>query len=375
MDYGKVLILLLAGMLWGCSDDDADPGPAPGEGDSTVPEFLALGEDLEQVYLYRYDRENETEEVIDLSEEQMVSPSFLTLRQYEGVLTFYTFSEGSFSAEQRNLSTGSTRSLPDVYQVSDNQSVIWGTNSSSHMFFGYYSPIGSGNFGMRVVDMENRETQEIAVEDAVQNVYEPLLHEGKLFLTYRSGEGIYRTAIYDAATFERLSSWDLGTDTASLFLSADGEMTVIRGDQEGGYIRETYDLNTLEAIEEVSFRLNRFFSPGPVQAALVNEKLYYLHFYAQPAKVPYAPAFYDFILDANSILDMPGIITDLEDETGQTVSLTAFRYDTPSRSFLLGYTRDYHKGEFLGGVMAISREGEILANFPTPFIPVFFLEP
>lgn len=375
MNTVKFLVLAWAGLFWGCSADDSDPGPGPGDADSMVPDFLALGEDLEHVYLYSYSQDNETERVIDLSEEQEVFPSFLTVRQYDEVLTFYSFFEGRFSAEQRNLSTGSTQSLPNVYEVSNDQSVIWGTNTSSHMFFGYYSPVGSGNFGMRAVHIEDQETREILVENGVQNVYEPLLHEGKLFLTYRSGEGIYRTAIFDATTLERLASWDLGMETASLFLSAEGDMAVIRGDEDGGYVRETYDLLSLEATDALAFQLNRFFSPGPVQAALADDILYYLHFYAQPSRVPFAPAYYDFIRAENSILDMPGIIADLEAETGQTISLTAFRYDTGSRSFLLGYTRDYQKGEFEGGVLVISREGDVLATFPTPFIPVFFLEP
>lgn len=363
------LALILVVFLCGCANDDQDPPPAE---DSAVKDFIVLGEDLENVYLYTYMPGMEGN-LVNLTQENSISNQFLTLRQNGEELTFYTFSAGNFSAIQRNVQTGDSRFLENIYSVSDDQSVIWGTNSPDKLFFGYYSPRGSNNFGMRTVDILSNGITDFLIEANVQNVYEPLYHAGKLFVTYRSATGDYQTLIYDASDSSLLASWDFDKVIPSVFIGEAGDIVVITGAGGNTYQQTIYNFDTLEILEETSFALNRFFPPGPLDADLIGNRLYYLNFYAQPSLVPFGPAIYDFILEENRLIDMVGIVQELEQESGEPITLTSYGYLAEGRSFLLGYTRDFNAGLFQGGVLVISETGELLENIQTPFIPIYFV--
>ena len=364
------LVLVLTGFLWGCSNDDQTPETIDV---SAVSDFIALGEDLENVYQFTYSAGRKEGELINLTNDNALSNQFLTLRQNGEVLTFFVFSAGNFSAIQRNIRTGESRFLDKVYSVSDDRSVIWGINSPDKFFFGYYSPRGSNNFGMRTVDITTGDVSDIPLEAGVQDVYEPLYHKGKLFVTFLSGSGDYRTLIINANNSALLATWDFGGAIPSFFVEEVGSIAVITGTGGNEYLQTFYDFETLEKLDESSFALNRFFPPGPLQARLIDNRLYYLYFYAQPSPIPYAPAVYDFIKEENGVIDMVGIVQALEQETGEEINLTAYRYLAEGRSFLLGYTRNFNNGLFQGGILVISEEGEVLQNLQTSFIPVYFV--
>lgn len=361
---------LLVVFIWGCSSDDQ--GPAP-EAVSVLRDFTVLGEDLESVFQYTY-RTGGEPEVVNLTQLNNLSNQFLTLRQNGEVLTFYTFSDGNFSAIQRNVQTGESRFLENIYSVSNDRSVIWGINSPDKLFFGYYSPRGTNDFGMRSVDILTEAVTDFPIEDNVQNVYEPLYHSGKLFVTFRSATGAYRTLTYDASDLSLLASWDFGTAIPSVFIGESGDVVVITGAGGNSYLQTLYNFDTLEKLEETPFEVNRFFPPGPLEAQLIANRLYYLNFYAQPSLVPFGPAIYDFILKENLIIDTVGIVQELEQESGDVITLTAYGYLAEGKTFLLGYTRDFNSGLFQGGVLVISETGEVIENIQTPFIPIYFVK-
>jgi hypothetical protein len=361
------LVLVLTCFLWGCSKDDQAPETIDV---SAVSDFTALGQDLENVYQYNYSAGTEEGELINLTKDNALSNQFLTLRQNGEVLTFFVFSAGNFSALQRNIRTGESRFLENIYAVSDDRSVIWGSISPEKLFFGYYSPRGTNNLGMRIVDISTKDITDIALENEVQSVYDPLYHEGKLYVTILSGSGDYRTLIFDTSVSALLATWDFGSAIPSLFVEKSGDITVITGGDE--YVRTLYDSETLEKLGETSFALNHFFSPGPLQAQLIDNRLYYLNFYAQPSPALYGPAVYDFIKKENRVIDMVGIIQELERESGQIITLTAYHYLPEGRVFLLGYTKDFNSGLFQGGILVISEEGELLHNLQASFIPIYF---
>lgn len=364
------LALILAVFFWGCANDEQEP---PQVEVSTVSDFIVLGEDLENVYLYTYLPGMEGD-LVNLTQENALTKTFLTLRQNGEVLTFFTFSDGNFSAIQRNVRTGESRFLENVYSVSDEQSVIWGTISPDKLFFGYYSPKGTNNFGLRTVDIAMDNVIDLPIEYGVQNVYDPLYHEGKLFINFLSASGNYRILVYDAANLSLLDSWDFESAIPSIFIEEAGDIVIITSAGGNEYLQTIYDFESLQKLEESSFIVNRFFSPGPLQAELIENRLYYLNFYTQPSQVPFGPAVYDFIRDENRIIDMVGIVQDLEQESGESITLTAYGYLAKGRSFLLGYTRDFNAGLFQGGVLVISEAGEVLENIQTPFIPTYFVK-
>jgi len=363
---------VLAITLWGCSHDDT-PSPESEE-PSSVPDFIALGEDLEHVYQYEYHAATEGETLIDLTGGDAIGNQFISLRQDGEILTFYTFSAGSFSATQRNVRTGAIRTLEDIYQISDDRSVIWGTISEEKLYFGYYSPRGSDNFGMRIVDIATKSVKDMPLEAHAQNVYEPLYYNGKLFVTYLTSKGDYRTVLVDDATSGILRTWDFGPHVPSFFIDEAGDIALITGLDGNNYQYTIYDFDTLEKLSETPFSVDRFFAPGPLQAEYIGDKLYYLNYYAQPSPIPYGPAIYDFILGENRILDIIGIVHDLQLEKGGAITLTAHRYSPQGKAFLFGYASDFNNGRFEGGILVISEDGTLIKNIETSFVPIYFLE-
>jgi hypothetical protein len=364
-------VLVLVFLFWGCSNDDASTDI---EEDSSVPDFIAIGEDLENVYLYSYLASEDREQVVNLTTEKSVDRFFITLRQNSEVLTFYSFEGGSFSARQFNMQNGETRLLENIYNASVERSIIWGTNSPEKLFFGYYSPQGTSNYGMRSVDIASDAIIDISLEANVQTVYEPLYANGKLFMTFRASSGDYRTAVIRAETLEILEVWEFGSATPSIFIDEAGNVALITNTGGVDFTQSIYDFDTLEKLGETQFSINHTFPPGPVEAELIGDKLYYLNFYAQPSVAQFGPAIYDFRNKENNIIDMIGIVEALEQEEDAVVTITAYRYLPAGRAFMFGYTRNFSNGNFLGGVMVISREGELIRKFQTPFIPVYFIE-
>lgn len=368
-----LLLWVIVLCLWGCSKDSQDTGP---NDISTIdiPDFKVLGSDLENIYQYNYTTDSISSETVNLTTDNAINNQFLTLRQVGDILTFYNFAFGNFTAIQRNVATGEYRVLDNIYSVEDESSVIWGTNSGEKVFFGYYSPRGSSNYGIRSIDIASRASMDISIEDNVQTVYEPLYHNGKLFITYRDLNGNIVVDIINADTFELIRTWDFGSSTASIFIEAAGDIAVITNLAGNEYLNTIYDFDTLEAISETSFNLERFFQPGPIDVELVADRLYYLYLEPVPSSVPYSPAIYDFIQDQNIILELFEIVQQVEQESGRNVSFTSYRYLPEGRVFLFGYTVDFNGGSFDGGILLISEQGELIEHRITPFIPIYFLK-
>ena len=357
--------------LWNCSNDDV---PQPENSISDVPDFILLGEDLNNLYLYTYDASEEDATSVNLTQEDNLGIDLLTVNQIGEVVTFYSFAFGSFSALQKNVSTGEGRQLPSFYTLEDNQSVIWGTNSETHFFVGYFSPAESGDYGMRSIEIATGAIRDVLLEADVTNVYDPIYHNGKLLLTYRIAGVGYTILVLDAGTSEVLHRWDFSGAIPSVYIEAAGDIAIITRTDGNQYTHTLYDFDTYTPKEGMDFTVNRFFSPGPLKAYLFNNNLYYLHFYAQPAPVTFSPAVYDFTADENTIVDMVGIVRQLENDKGVTISLTVFSYEPDGKSFLVGYTKDFNQGAFEGGIMVISQTGELLRDIETPFVPIFFFK-
>lgn len=371
MQIRKAFLLILVVFLWNCSNDDDLPRE---DIVSDVPDFILLGEDLNYLHLYSYDASEEDATSVNLTVEDNLGVDIITVNQVEEVVTFYSFASDSFSALQKNILTGEGRQLPAFYTLEDNRSVIWGTNSESHLFLGYYSPRESGDYGMRSIDINTNLTSDILLEGNVTNVYDPVYYNGKLLLTYKVTGESYKILVLDAATSNVLHKWEFEQEIPSIYIEEAGDIAIITSSDGNLYTHSIYDFDTYTPREEENFIINRFFAPGPLQADLVGNKMYYLFFYAQPAAVTFSPAVYDFSTDQNKIVDMAGIVRQLENESGITIGLTVFDYVPQNRSFLVGYTRDFNNGRFQGGIMVISEDGELLRNIETPFVPIYFIK-
>lgn len=363
-------LFLSAGILLSCSKNG---DTLPSDESSKIPDFKLVGEDAANIYQYNYIATLQDGEIINLTQENNIGLQYLTLRQVDDLLTFYNFSGGSFSAIQRNAVTGANGNYDNFYTVSDERSILWGTNSDRKLFLGYFSPIGSNNFGVRSFDLATDEESDINIEFKVNNVFQPIYSEGKLILTYRDQQNSYKVAIMDATSNSLLRTLDFGGANPSTFIDSNGDMAIILGKENNNHDYIVYDLETLNIVEERVFDLDRFFATGPLQAYFENEKLYYLSSFIQPSPVVAGPAVYDFISGENTVVDMIGIVQDLEQELQANITLSAFAYEKNGNVFIMGYGKQ--EGAILeGGVLLISSEGKLIDHIVLPFAPTYIVQ-
>ncbi|WP_276389140.1 hypothetical protein [Eudoraea chungangensis] len=359
-------------LLLSCSNDDE------GIEDTSVsnfPSYSVIGENFQGVFQFNYDGLDESGQLINLTEENNVLREYLTLRQVSETLTFFIFSAGKFSAVQRNYITGETNFVNEFYTDSNERSVIWGATSESQIFMANYSPRGSTNFGVRIIDLVTQEEEDLIVDFDVNNVYQPLYLNGRLFLGYMDSNSNHKLAVVDTNLNTLIRTFDFGQFAPSIFIAKDKNIGIISGNNSSDYSFTLYDISSLEPIQEESLIINRFFSPGAIQtqAEFANNGLYYLNFYFQPSPISFGPAYYDFVQKENTIIDMVSIAQEVQDEIGIPLEISAFDYEEESDTFLVGYTTFESPDLLKGGILIISREGELLLREALDFAPDYFI--
>ncbi len=370
MKYPPVVcVVLLALFLISCVGND-DSSVA--ESVSRVPDFTLLGEDTSNIYQYRFEASTGNKTMINLTDELRVPRQFITLRQVDNLITFYSFSDDNFSAVQTNVTTGESQALDNFYTNSPERSVIWGANSENKLFLAYYSPIGSSDLGVRFIETGTGTARDVSLEVTTRNVFEPFYRKGKLFVPYENVSSGYMVAVLDTESETLLETMDFGNNIPSILSIDDGNIAIFLRSSGNAYEYRVYDIDTLVLLSTTDFNLSRFFLPGPVEADIIGDILYYLNFYAQPFPIPFGPALYDFSTGQNRILDMVSIVQEVESELNATLILTAFGYKPEGRSFLIGFTTE-GSPLFQGGLLVVSDEGVLLDRLTLPFVPIYIL--
>jgi hypothetical protein len=154
-----------------------------------------------------------------------------------------------------------------------------------------------------------------------------------------------------------------------------GDIGIIVGKGNTNFTYQVYDIESLSLIIETDFTLNKFLPPGPLKGAVFNDVLYYTNFLAQPSSVPFGPAFYDFVLAENKVIDIVSIVQQVEQETQFTVDVTAMRYLESAGVFLMGYVNVNTATSVEGGILFISKEGVLLDRVEVPFAPTYIIKP
>ncbi len=357
-------------VVFSCSKDD---GQLPPKASLKSPDFTLLAQDFDNLYQYSHNGATKEGSTVNLTEESGLGTQFLTLRQVNNLLTFYRFSSGSFTAIQRNVATGQNKLFENFYAISTEQSVIWGTNSESKFFMGYYSPRGSTNLGIRIIDPSTDENVDLSLDFNVKNVYQPLYFNKRLLIPYLDGRSDYKIAVLNTVTNTVIKTLDFGDAIPSILIDDLGDVGVITGSNGNQYGYTTYDFGTFEIKTTENFSVNRFFSPGPLEADVIDGTLYYLNFYAQPSLVEFGPAVYDFKKSENNIIDMISIVQQVQNEMQTTINLSAFGYVENAEVFIVGYATQDTAG-LEGGVLLISTEGELLSNIILPFAPTYIVQ-
>ena len=198
MNFRKLMWFSILGIfIVGCSRND---DLSSTEEDSNTPDFIVVGEDSENIYQFNYNADRGEGDLINLTLENNIRLGYLELRQVNDLLTFYSFSSGSFSAVQRNVITGANTVIDNFYTVSGERTILWGSNSETKLFLGYFSPQGSTNYGVRIIDMNTAAEIDINIDFSVNIIFQPLYSNGKLFMTYRDNQDLNKVAIINAET-------------------------------------------------------------------------------------------------------------------------------------------------------------------------------
>jgi hypothetical protein len=363
--------LIICLLLFACNSDDL---ASPDNSAQEIPNFKAVGEDLENIFQFNYNAESKDGELINLTTASSIVYNYLTLRQIDDVLTFFSFEAGSFSAVQQNAYSGINNFIENFYTVSNERSVTWGTVSNSHLIMGYFSPNGSPNFGVRTINISSGNTIDQIIEFNIDRVYEPLVYNDRLFLTFLDFQDNYKVVVFNTETQGVIKTFNFGEEIPSIFIDDIGDLNIIRGINDFDYTYSKYDFETFNLLEESPFTLNRFFAPGPLDAYIKNNKLHYMHFFVQPSELVFAPAVYDFAGSDSKILDMVGIVQMVEADLEQNIGLTSFGYDPASNTFLVGFAFSSTTSTLTGGTLIIDSNGTLLRTVELPFVPTYFIK-
>ncbi len=367
MNLKKYIVLAFAMIIFGCANDD---GSSDQEQLQDTASFIVIGEDIENIYQYSFEGSTETGTLVNLTQDSGVPLNYLTLREVGDIISFYSFSNGSFSLVQVDVVTGAEANYPNLLPVTADRSIAWGTNTLSNAFFGYFGPAGMRNFSIVDVGLQVEDIQDRMIDFNVDTALQPLLFGDKIYIVYRDNLGNYKLTFYAIETKTRGPILDFQNIPISLIIEDSGNLAVIKNGTAPTL--ELFDGN-LGFIKSSPLNFNSGFPSGPVYGAVLkNDKLYYALRYVQPSRYPFGPAVFDFATQNNDIIDLFGIAGAVEAELGTTIEITTQTFDAGQDMFFVGYAIPT-ENEPSGGVLQISAAGELIANVSLSFFPSYFM--
>ncbi|TAI47444.1 hypothetical protein [Flagellimonas allohymeniacidonis] len=363
---GLALILGLAACSSEFEPVEQPLTPTSGQG----VDFMVVGEDLDKVYQFTYSATVGNGSSIDLTEELNVPSDYLTLRQKDDVLSFYSFEDGFFSLSLKNVNTGQTTLYEDFYLNTLERSIAWGINDEDAVFFGYFGPNGARNLALQDFELQGSESTDFTIDFNITATFTPLLFDGKVYISFTDSMGNYKLTFYDTEVMAVGPILDFNTTPISFFITDAGELAVVKNQLDTSL--DTYGADDLLFINSVPMDINLGFSPGAVNdVILAGDVLYFNVDYPQPSRFSEGPAVYNLSTKEINILDMFSIVEEVEQEVGANLTITTQVYDPLSNVFLIGYA--ILDNEAQGGVIQASVNGDLLADVPLSFFPTYFV--
>lgn len=363
-------ILLAVFFFWGCSNDDGAPSTT---GQDTLPDFQVIGEDGSSIYQYSYSGSDDEGTILNLTESNGVPRQYITLRQTGDLLSFFSFASDNFSVVLHDAFTNAAISYPNFYAVSDDRAITWGSNSEFNLFMGFYTPRGTRNYNVRIIDPETELFTDVPVAFNTTRAFQPLYSNGRLVLLYQDSIENYQIAILDTDNASIIQNLDLGGAATSIFLDNSNDLVVLSSLDQSDYQYTIYDLQTLAINEEGNFVLNKFLPSGPLEANFSDNKLYYINFFAQPYPLTRGPAVYDLSLQEDRVIDMLGIAQEIEEEIGTSIVITDINFLESAGLFAVGYAEATPADSWNGGLIFIRPTGEKVYRIELPFVPTYVI--
>ena len=369
----KILLYtaLAALFFWNCSNDDMNGEEL--EASNDIPDFQIIAEDETNIFWYTYEAMSEQGNTVNLTLEDNVDRNYISLRQVGDVISFFSLRDGSFSLLQKNVNDQSTRSIEDFISVSPERSIIWGAVSEDQILMANYNPPSSGQMGIRSLDISTGLFEDTPLASGVADTGNPLYYQERLFIDYFDNTGQYNMVVMDTENLELLRFFDFGDSIPNFLIDDNGNFVLLVGDQ-GNYRQEVYDVVNMDLIDQSTFVLEQVFLPGPLDAYLEDDRLYFQYILTQPSPVATAPAFFDFNTSENQIVDIVSIRDEVIAQQGKTISLTAFGFDRLSRTYMMGFGLSAADESFDGGVIVINENGDLIDVIELPFVPTYFIK-
>ena len=362
-----ILTLIILGLM-GCS---SDLERAETSGAKNGADFVVIGEDLNSVFQYSYNSESDFGTTNNLTEEIEILPSYLTLVQQNEVLSFYSFAQGAFSLALKNVSTEDTKVFENFYINTPERSITWGVNNEANVFFGYFGAFGNGSFSLYDVELEGATREDVTVDFNVGATFRPLLFKEKVYMAFRDNLGDYKLTCYDPRTMSKGPILNFGSVPISFFNTESGNIAVIKNEFKGDL--EIYNPEDLSFRESFAMDISFGFAPGMIDDAILSgNELYFNMIYPQPSRFVKGPAVYNLATKEAIVLDMSGLVGQVEAQIGKAINFTTQVYDPFYDVFLMGYGTFGEDVE--GGVIIASVEGELLKQTTLPFFPTYFLK-
>lgn len=369
MEFKKLPLLFICVLFVGCNSDD-NSGAIIQEEKLSMASFTVIGEDESSVFQFSYDGTTEQGQLQNLTEELGATPNYLTLREVDDLISFYYFSQGAFSLILKDVYTGATASYNDFYANGQGQSVTWGINTVSNVYFGFFGPFGSRNLGIQDVEFRGDLGQDITIDFNIEFVFQPLLFDDKIYFSFKDGQGNYKFTFYNTASKTIGPILNFQDIPISFLIDESGALAIIKNGVAATL--EIFDANNLTLVDSQPLNFNTGFSPGPIDGAVLKDNLLYYAFpYVQPAKFSAGPAVFDLTTQENSLVDLFSITAEVEQDLGAAIGITTQIYDASKEVFLIGY--GVLGNSTNGGILQISPKGNLIANIPLSFFPSYIV--
>lgn len=337
-------------------------------------ELIVIGADIEHVYQYDFQRVSDQDFQTNLSSELGISTNYLTLRQFKNTLSFYSLSNNAISLSQKDLLTGSVTTYPQLYPIDAERSLVWGFNDDDFVYFGVYKPVGSTNFVVRAVNISTLEGKDKGIESGINQLYDPLYANDKLFITYISGNGNYKIVVYDTIENDIGTILEYGTVPPSILINDEGNLAVFTSIQNENTVVEIIDSDTYLSLSKINVNIKNPFTAGPVNATLKSNTLYYQYTYPQPFQIERGPAILDLNTGENTIIDLVALIDDVNLDVTGTIRPFYGSYLSTKDIFAISFAISNATDNSIGGFLLLNNKGKLLVQKKLNFIPSYFVD-
>ncbi len=371
MQIPRLSLLILLFCFIACTDDD--PGTIGDDqvADETLfPNFTIINLEQDGVISFNFDASTQEGAIINLSNDEGISPNILNTYIAGNVIGFYTFNTGWLL----DLETGVINMGTNMFEQTNEILPNWVVNNNDRVYTGFHTDSNLTNFNINVQNLNNGELRQFPFGNIGQST--PPVFGNDHFIFHRNEGSADSNALGFFGLIDTRSDLALGPIT----LEGDFIIGSVFGENNDVYLFSTedryyrYDLNGLGLIEVQPSSFRQIITG---RERLMNNRLYYT-FVSQQTIIPEFPAIYDLNTNANQVIDLSFSFQEIQKER-DFISLlpTDIQFSLSENAWLVGYEFTASDATTTGGgVFKVDNDGTILSEIALDFAPqnIFILE-